>query len=61
MFSSPEELRNYVVMRNLAIQIPRALGPPVARALIDTCGRPGLSSSFEGFLNDETTTNLELQ
>ena len=26
-------------MRNLAIQIPRALGPPVARALIDSCGR----------------------
>lgn len=32
-------LENYVVMRNLAIQIPRALGPPVARALIDSCGR----------------------
>ena len=27
--------------RNLAIQIPRALGPPVARGLIDIWGRTG--------------------
>lgn len=32
-------LENYIVARNLAIQIPRALGPPVARGLIDLCGR----------------------
>jgi len=32
-------LENYIVARNLAIQIPRALGPPVARGLIDVCGR----------------------
>ena len=32
-------LRNYIVARNLAIQIPRALGPPVARGLIDLWGR----------------------
>ncbi|CAJ1440558.1 unnamed protein product [Effrenium voratum] len=32
-------LENYLVARNLAIQMPRALGPPLARWIIEQCGR----------------------
>ncbi|CAJ1365972.1 unnamed protein product, partial [Effrenium voratum] len=41
-------LENYLVARNLAIQMPRALGPPLARWIIEQCGRrtPTLFCSY---------------